>query len=197
MDARPGTWKRIVTVLAGQVGSAIGTVRAFAKAQLQASTDGLTGLLNRRSGEDQISRRLGDDEPCSIVMADLDHFKRLNDTYGHDAGDRALRLFAETVRRSLRADDIFARWGGEEFVIAMPRTDASAATEILERVRIVLAETCERAETPSVTASFGVTDTTMGRYLADLLRLADGALQTAKAQGRNRVRTAVLVSASG
>ncbi len=130
-------------------------------------------------------------------MADLDHFKLLNDTYGHDAGDRALRLFAETVRRSLRADDIFARWGGEEFVIAMPRTDASAATEILERVRIVLAETCERAETPSVTASFGVTDTTMGRYLADLLRLADGALQTAKAQGRNRVRTAVLVSASG
>ena len=186
-----------VTVLAGQVGSAIGTVRAFAKAQLQASTDGLTGLLNRRSGEDQISRRLGDDEPCSIVMADLDHFKLVNDTYGHDAGDRALRLFAETVRRSLRADDIFARWGGEEFVIAMPRTDASAATEILERVRIVLAETCERAETPSVTASFGVTDTTMGRYLADLLRLADGALQTAKAQGRNRVRTAVLVSASG
>jgi GGDEF domain-containing protein len=95
-------------VLAGQVGTAIGTVRAFSKAQLQASTDGLTGLLNRRAGEDQIVRRLLAGQPCAIVMADLDHFKLLNDTYGHETGDRALRLFADTVRNALRADDVFA-----------------------------------------------------------------------------------------
>ncbi len=179
-----------MSVLAGQVGTAIGTVRAFAKAQLQASTDSLTGLLNRRSGEDQISRRLGNGEDLAVVMADLDHFKLLNDTYGHDAGDRALRLFAETVRRALRVEDIFARWGGEEFVIALPRTNIESAVEIIERVRVSLAETCGRAETPTVTASFGVTDTSMGRLLEELLPLADSALLTAKAEGRNRVKIA-------
>jgi diguanylate cyclase (GGDEF)-like protein len=183
-----------MSVLAGQVGTAIGTVRAFAKAQLQANTDSLTGLLNRRSAEDQLSRRLGAGESFAVVMADLDHFKLLNDTYGHDAGDRALRMFADTVRRTLRAEDIFARWGGEEFVIALPRTETDAAVEILERVRHALAETCSKAETATVTASFGVADTSMGRYLEDLLRLADGALKTAKMQGRNRVRVAQQVA---
>lgn len=185
-----------MSVLAGQVGTAIGTVRAFAKAQLQASTDSLTGLLNRRSGEDLISRRLGNGEELAIVMADLDHFKLLNDTYGHDAGDRALRLFTETVRRALRTEDIFARWGGEEFVIALPRTTIESAVEILERVRVSLAETCGRAETPTVTASFGVADTSMGRLLEDLLPLADSALLTAKAEGRNRVKVARRVGAA-
>ena len=179
-----------MVVLAGQVGTAIGTVRAFSKAQLQASTDSLTGLLNRRSAEDILVRRLAAGEPFAIVMADLDHFKLLNDTYGHDVGDRALRLFSDTVRNALRTEDLFARWGGEEFVIAIANSDRHATDLILERVRTLLAESCASADTPSVTASFGVSDTTMTSHLDQLLRIADDALLVAKSHGRNCVHLA-------
>lgn len=191
-DGQPptGDTAEQIVVLAGQVGTAIGTVRAFGTAQLQANTDSLTGLLNRRSAEEQLSRRLADGEAFAIVMADLDHFKLLNDTYGHEAGDRALRLFADTVRRALRTEDVFARWGGEEFVIALPNTDCHSATHSVDRVRGLLVETCERAETPTVTASFGIADTTMSAQLDQLLRFADAALLTAKTRGRNRVESA-------
>jgi diguanylate cyclase (GGDEF)-like protein len=177
-------------VLAIQVGTALGTYRAFSRAQLQASTDSLTGLLNRRSAEDQLIRRLAGGEQFALVMADLDHFKLLNDTYGHQVGDRALRLFADTVRRSLRTEDIFARWGGEEFVIALPSSDRVAASATLDRTRLMLVEACARAETPSVTASFGVADTTMSADLDELLQLADEALLAAKARGRDRIEHA-------
>jgi len=195
-DGQPPTGEAAerITVLAGQVGTAIGTVRAFGTAQLQANTDSLTGLLNRRSAEDQLSRRLAGGEAFAIVMADLDHFKLLNDTYGHEAGDRALRLFTDTVRRALRTEDIFARWGGEEFVIALPNADCSSAVTGVDRVRALLVETCERAETPTVTASFGIADTTMSAQLDKLLRFADSALLIAKTRGRNRVETARPIS---
>lgn len=179
-----------LVVLAAQTGTAIGTIRAFSKAQLQASTDSLTGLLNRRSAEDKLVRRLHAGDSFAVVMADLDHFKLLNDTYGHDVGDRALRLFCDSVRDALRAEDIFARWGGEEFMIALPNSNRSAAGAVLERVRRTLAESCARADTPSVTASFGVSDTSMTPHLDQLLRLADEALLRAKARGRDRVQLA-------
>jgi diguanylate cyclase (GGDEF)-like protein len=185
-----------MSVLAGQVGTAIGTVRAFSKAQLQANTDSLTGLLNRRSAEDRLMRRLHAGDTFAIVMADLDHFKLLNDTYGHEVGDRSLRLFSDTVRTALRGDDIFARWGGEEFVIALPGIDRHAAAEILDRVRSLLADTCARADTPSVTASFGVSDTTLGAHLDQLLRSADDALLVAKSSGRDRVQLAGAAAAT-
>ncbi|MEO7371080.1 MAG: GGDEF domain-containing protein [Ilumatobacteraceae bacterium] len=179
-----------VGVLAGQVGIAIGTVRAFSKAHLQASTDSLTGLLNRRSAEDRLVRRLAAGEPYAVVMADLDHFKLLNDTYGHEVGDRALRVFADTVRSALRTEDVFARWGGEEFVIALPNKSRREASIIVDRIRDLLAEACQRAETPTVTASFGIADTAMSTRLDQLLRFADEALLAAKANGRNRVEVA-------
>jgi diguanylate cyclase (GGDEF)-like protein len=179
--------------LAAQVGSHLGTVRAFAKAQLQASTDSLTGLANRRAFEDEISRRLGNGEAMAIVMADLDHFKQLNDTYGHDAGDRALRMVADTLRRSLRTDDLAARWGGEEFVLAIPGADAATAVNALHRLRLALLDACARADTPPVTASFGVTDTSSARRLDELLQLADEALLRAKRNGRDRVETSSAV----
>ena len=179
-----------LVVLAAQAGTAIGTIRAFSKAQLQASTDSLTGLLNRRSAEDKLVRRLHAGDSFALVMADLDHFKLLNDTYGHDVGDRALRLFCDSVRDALRTEDIFARWGGEEFMIALPNSDRSAAAAVLERVRLALAEACARADTPSVTASFGVSDTIMSSHLDQLLRFADEALLKAKARGRDCVQIA-------
>ncbi|MFP5487792.1 MAG: diguanylate cyclase [Acidimicrobiia bacterium] len=182
--------------VAGQVGTHLGTIRAFATAQLQASTDSLTGLLNRRSIEDELNRRLVAGGQLAVAMVDLDNFKLLNDTHGHDAGDRALRLFADTVRRSLRTDDLFARWGGEEFVIALPGMDRADAMEALDRVRLALVDACVRAETPTITASFGVADTTLDRSLEALLRLVDEALLVAKRSGKDRVVLAQPVVAS-
>lgn len=176
--------------LAGQVGTRIGTARAFAKAQLQAGTDSLTGLPNRRSVEEELSRRLAEGERFAVAIADLDRFKLLNDTYGHEAGDRALRLFADTVRKALRGHDLFARWGGEEFVIALPLADRFDARDVLDRTRLALLEACARAETVNVTASFGVADTTQADHLDALLRAADQALLLAKSAGRDRVEVA-------
>jgi len=173
--------------LADQLGMRIGTVRALARAQLQASTDSLTGLANRRSAEEELGARLAAGEDLAIALIDLDHFKRLNDTYGHDAGDRALRLFADTVRRALRADDFVSRWGGEEFLVALPGLDRTAAADAFDRVRLALVDACARAEAPNFTASVGVVDTDLDRRLDVVIRAADAALSQAKETGRDRV----------
>ncbi len=173
--------------VASQVGAHLGTVRAFATAQIQASTDSLTGLPNRRSVEDELAARLAAGETISIAIADLDNFKLLNDAYGHEAGDRALRLFADTVRKALRAEDLFARWGGEEFVIALPGMRREAAVDVLDRARFALVDACARAETPPITASFGVVDTSLDRGLDSLLRAADEGLFEAKRAGKDQV----------
>lgn len=176
-----------VTSLAVQTSAQIGTLRAFAKAQLQASTDGLTGLINRRSAEEELGQWLERGKQFSLAVIDLDRFKRLNDAHGHQAGDRALRLFADTVRRTLRSRDLFARWGGEEFVVGLPGMDRWAAVDTLDRIRLALVEACARAEAPTVTASFGVVDTACGESLDVLVSLADDALLSAKRSGRDRV----------
>lgn len=180
-----------VASLAGQVGTHLGTVRAFVKAELQASTDSLTGLRNRRSFEDELRRRLVDGERFAVAMADLDHFKRLNDAHGHQTGDQALRLFAETLRRSLRSDDLMARWGGEEFVIAMPGVSAERAVEILDRTRLALVDACAAAGVPTISASFGVVDSRESDRLDVLVHRADEALMAAKRAGRDRVLIAL------
>jgi diguanylate cyclase (GGDEF)-like protein len=181
-----------MVVLAAQTGSALGTVRAFSKAQLQANTDSLTGLSNRRSAEDQLTRRIAAGESFAIVMADLDQFKKLNDTYGHDVGDRAIRLFADTVRAALGPDDIIARWGGEEFVIALADHDRRSGVAVLDTIRTMLADACMRAALPLVTASFGVADTTESSALDRILRRADDALLCAKDSGRDCVRVSAI-----
>jgi diguanylate cyclase (GGDEF)-like protein len=176
-----------LAILANQAGARIGTVRAFAKTQLQASTDSLTGLVNRRTMENRARPLLRDGRPFALAMCDLDRFKALNDTHGHEAGDQALRLFADVLRGAVRTGDIVARQGGEEFVVVFPETDASGAAVILERVRTQLVEAVRGTKQPAFTASFGVTDSSRGRSLEDLLRLADAGLYAAKAAGRDRV----------
>ena len=175
-----------LTTLATQAGARIGTVRAFQRTQLQASTDGLTGLVNRRTLESQLRGLLKQGRPFALAMADLDLFKQLNDTHGHEAGDRALRVFSKTARDVLREDDVIARWGGEEFVIAVPDLDRHQAASVLERIRERLSE-ASSGDHPPFTASFGVTDSTRAAALEQLLQLADSALYTAKESGRDRI----------
>jgi diguanylate cyclase (GGDEF)-like protein/PAS domain S-box-containing protein len=177
--------------LAAQAGARIGTVRAFQKTQLQASTDSLTGLINRRSAEEQIRSLLRSGRPFALAVGDLDRFKQLNDTHGHEAGDRALRLFSDTARRAIRDRDTIARWGGEEFVVLLPDLDRFEAVEVLERMRASLAR-AHPGETPRFTVSFGVSDTQQAQSASLLFSIADEGLYTAKLAGRDRVSIGVV-----
>jgi diguanylate cyclase (GGDEF)-like protein/PAS domain S-box-containing protein len=174
-----------LSALAGQAGARIGTVRAFERSQLQASTDGLTGLVNRRTAERRLRDLIKGGSLFAVAIADLDHFKQLNDRHGHEAGDRALRLFAQTANETLRDHDLIARWGGEEFVIALPELDRFQAVAVLDRVRHDLA-IAHPGETPRFTTSFGVTDSTQADTLEQLLNVADAGLYAAKESGRDR-----------
>jgi diguanylate cyclase (GGDEF)-like protein len=178
---------REMTTLAAQTGSRIGTVRAFQQSQLQATTDGLTGLINRRTLENKVRDLIQGGRAFALAMADLDHFKKLNDTFGHEGGDRALRLFTQTMRSSVRSADLVCRYGGEEFALVFPDTSAPEAAELLERLRVVLSGTLSSSGAPAFTASFGVTDSYSGGSVDDLIRVADEALMRAKAEGRDRI----------
>jgi two-component system cell cycle response regulator len=161
-----------------------------------AVTDGLTGLNNRRYLDNHLKllfeRAAARSRPLSLCLIDIDRFKSVNDTYGHDAGDDVLREFAMRIRSTVRGADLVCRYGGEEFVVVMPDTDADAAAGIAERLRAIV----ERAPfilkaagtTLHVTASFGLSSNTAAAITPDLLvRQADQALYKAKTEGRNRV----------
>ena len=182
----PATIQALQT-LATQSGNRIGMLRVMAETQLQASTDGLTGLTNRRSFENQLRSLRGSGEPFSFVMADLDRFKLLNDTHGHEAGDRALRVFAEALRRELRSHDLVCRYGGEEFAIALPAAEVPEAVEAMGRVREALVQLASRGDAPAFTASFGVSHSAEADDLENLVQRADAALFAAKDAGRDRI----------
>ena len=188
-DRQPPAVEHIDTleVVASQAGARIGNIRAMATAQLQASTDGLTGLTNRRATSELVGQLLRRGTTVAVAMLDLDHFKQLNDTHGHEAGDRALRAFADVARKALRDEDIIGRWGGEEFVVALPALDRHDAALVLDRIRAALVDAAERADLPPLTVSAGVVDSDVTDDLETAVRLADEALLAAKAQGRDRV----------
>lgn len=174
--------------LAAQAGNRIGTVRAFEKTQLQAATDSLTGLPNRRTAQTELRALVKGGYDFALAFADLDAFKQLNDKHGHDAGDRALRLFSQVCQSVLRERDIVARWGGEEFMLVLPALDAQRAVAVLERLRERLAES-HLGEHPRFTASFGVTDSREASTMEQLVQIADAALYASKAAGRDRITT--------
>jgi diguanylate cyclase (GGDEF)-like protein len=187
--------QRVLAILANQAGATLSLIRdKDAQAEL-AVRDGLTGLYNRRAFGDMLGRAVAREDRqaggrFSLLILDLDHFKKLNDTYGHPAGDAALKNAAEVLKRHLRKGDEAARYGGEEFVVILPGTDESGARHLAERVREALAShrlVFEGAKL-TVTASFGLAmwpgD---GKEPEALLASADRALYAAKQAGRNRV----------
>lgn len=156
---------------------------------LKATTDPLTGVPNREHLNTHLGKVFGKVAPLSLVMADIDHFKKINDTYGHDAGDVVLKKFAQLVRGSIRPSDYLFRYGGEEFII-VANTDLKETAEIIERVRKEVANSpinINETDTVNITASFGVAGYRPGDTQENLLKRADEALYRAKQGGRNRV----------
>jgi diguanylate cyclase (GGDEF)-like protein len=177
-----------VEALATYIGGRLGMVRTLDSSRLQASTDPLTGLLNRRAFEAEATTVLGRRGPHAVVLFDLDHFKALNDKHGHAAGDRALKVFCEALQDAVRDRDLVGRRGGEEFVALLPDCDAAAAAVVLERVRGTLAAALERLGLPRFTVSCGVAMTPRdGDELEHLLTACDQALYAAKEGGRDAV----------
>ena len=177
-------------VIAGEIGTRLGMIRATAQSELQATTDPLTGLLNRRKLEDQARELSVLGVPFSAAIIDLDHLKTINDTFGHQAGDRALRVFARTLDEIVREQDLAGRYGGDEFVAIFPRCSLDEAGGITERVRTSLKDAVRRAGLPAFTISAGLADTTSAADLEGVLAVADRALLCAKAAGRDRLADA-------
>ena len=152
--------------------------------------DSLTGIYSRNYfdarivEETETVNRYGGD--LSIIFFDLDHFKIVNDTYGHSCGDNVLKSVSDIVKRNLRGSDILARWGGEEFVILMPETAIDGAEATAEKLRIIL-ETVEHSSAGRVTASFGVASYYKHEFVGSLFDRVDKALYKSKSNGRNRV----------
>lgn len=158
-----------------------------------ATTDALTAAYNRRKlneltlAELERVRRYG--RPLSLFILDIDHFKRVNDTYGHEAGDQVLVTLAGLLRAGIRATDSLARWGGEEFVVLSPGVTADGEAQLAERLRAAAAAH-DHASVGTVTASFGVAEHSPGETPDELFARADRALYRAKDGGRNRVEVA-------
>jgi len=176
----------VLEQLAVRLGDRVGVLRAFERSEVQATTDPLTGLLNRRTLEDQVSVLLRRNIGMAVAYLDLDHCKRLNDTFGHEAGDRALRLFAKTLRDSARKEDLVSRWGGEEFLVVLPEATAAQAARFAERLHEELALRVTQSNTPPFTASAGASDSLDADRFEEIVLLADSALLAAKHAGRNR-----------
>ena len=156
-----------------------------------ASTDPLTGLFNRRQFETMATTQLSlahrYNTPHCIIMIDIDHFKRVNDTYGHDAGDEVLKYIALVLKTSLRASDILARYGGEEFILFLPHTSPTEAWQVAERLRSSVEQSKIKTKTDilNVTISLGLSST-QTLTLDEQIKEADTALYASKTTGRNK-----------
>ena len=181
------TVEKDVEVVARRASERLAMLRAFEVSQTQANSDSLTGLMTRRSLEGAVRELHATGTPYAVAYGDLDHFKDLNDTFGHAAGDRALRTFSQVLRDSLRPNDVPGRYGGEEFVIVLPECPVDEARQVLERVRERLAERIVVADLPPFTISFGLASSDQAPDFDQVVALADAALLRAKAGGRDQV----------
>jgi two-component system cell cycle response regulator len=186
--------RRLVELLATELGGPLRMAALISEARRLAATDSLTGLMNRRAFmeamERERSRAVRHTLPVSVLMLDVDHFKKVNDTHGHDAGDAVLRGIAAALKKIARKSDFVSRWGGEEFIVALAQTAEAGGRIAAERVRRAIAETpfqLPSGETLHATASIGLASATAQINFDELVGRADRALYAAKARGRNRV----------
>ena len=184
---------RQLEVVAAHAAQSIERARLFDQTERLATTDGLTGLLNHRTFQERLDAQLAQAERygkrVSLLLCDIDHFKSVNDTYGHPVGDQVLKAVARTLAREARATDVVARYGGEEFAVVMPETDAGGAMVIAERIRERVGKAVlETGKGPlRVTLSLGVaTFPEDGPRKAALVERADACLYHAKRSGRNQ-----------
>jgi len=180
--------------IAHQIWEAVTQARLFAEKEQQSLTDALTGCLNRRGFDLRLESalRLAADtgQPLSLVMVDIDHFKHVNDTYGHSVGDQVLRALASLLREEIDGEIRAARYGGEEFALILPQREIEEASALAERIRARVAYTSVPEVGDTITASFGVAAFPLhGSSRASLIESADEALYQAKNTGRNRVCT--------
>jgi len=158
--------------------------------------DPLTGLANRRELDRRLREWLGQrartGTPLAVALLDIDHFKRVNDRYGHAVGDKVLKQTADLIRGECRAIDVVARYGGEEFAVVLPGVDTAAAMAVCERIRAAYARASALGGVPGIalTLSAGVAGWTPGAGGDSLLDAADRAMYAAKRAGRNRVALA-------
>ncbi|MDE2379270.1 GGDEF domain-containing protein [Bradyrhizobium sp.] len=168
---------------------------AYRRIEELAELDELTGSFNRgcimRHLDQEIANARTASKPCSVALIDLDWFKRINDAHGHPVGDEVLRTFAITIFANIRPVDRFGRYGGEEFLLLLPGTEREGAARVLDRLRMIVADLDWSAFSPGmqVTISAGVAELHDNDNADTLLARADGALYSAKAQGRNRIAT--------
>jgi diguanylate cyclase (GGDEF)-like protein len=203
-QALPEAAQKELSMLAMQAAQAIVRTRLYEQAERLATTDGLTGLLNRRTFNAQLQRRLREaqryNRPLSLLLLDIDHFKKVNDTHGHPAGDAVLRGVAQLAQKQARETDMVARYGGEEIALILPETDGRGAHAIGERIRKGVAAAAHPTQQGNlrVTVSIGVATWPGSPPEAEgLLQAADKALYRAKEGGRNRVCAANPSSTGG
>jgi diguanylate cyclase len=168
----------------------------LASTQREAHTDSLTGIANRKCFDLELraaaEEAIASARPLSLLLADIDHFKQFNDTFGHQVGDQVLRLVAGVLTRSVKGRDRAARYGGEEFAVILPQTDLDGARNLAEQIRRTVAGNRIRSKTDGqdlghITLSFGCAQYVLGEPLTRLIQRADEALYRAKRAGRNRV----------
>jgi diguanylate cyclase (GGDEF)-like protein len=199
-DTAGRTWESeevlMVKTVSDQLAVAIEHARLFKQVQNQAMTDSLTSLYNHGAFKERLDREIKlaerNGDRVSLILLDLDHLKRINDTYGHRAGDECLIHVSEVMRQTVREVDICARYGGEEFVIILPQCSREDAKTVAERLReaISISPVKSLGQRDQVTASVGVSTYPAPAKTADeLIEMADRAMYLAKAAGRNRVRT--------
>jgi diguanylate cyclase (GGDEF)-like protein len=195
---RPGVLRALEirngSVLSALAVNALDAAWELADASRRSRTDALTGLWNRRHFDEQLERVLAETDrfggSCALVVADIDFFKRVNDTHGHDAGDVVLQQVARVLHEGVRTVDVCARLGGEELALILPQTSPAGAAELAERLRqrVEALEVVHAGRTLQVTVSMGVATYTAGSTgRGTLFKRTDERLYAAKHQGRNRV----------
>jgi len=192
-----GVSRNLLYILSGRIRYSNEALRTSNKLQVEsehaAHTDGLTGLHNRRWLSDSFKRQMHRCElsnlPCTVIMLDIDHFKEVNDRFGHIAGDRILCTMSQVLLNTMRPADLIARYGGEEFALCLPDTSTEDSSLIAERLRISISEAKTYIEDgkqlPTITVSIGIASMHPGQTLDSLISNADSALYRAKAKGRN------------